>query len=419
MDIIKAKQNSIKELYSPRDFKNQIVRYSKLVNKFTEHFSEFPEYLFSSPGRTEISGNHTDHNHGRVLAAAVDLDTIGAVRKNNTNSINLFSEGYSKAFRVDLKNLSYQKSEDGTTTSLIKGIAKRFLDLGYNIQGFDAFISSNVPVGSGLSSSASIEILIGHIFNKLSNQEKIKAEQIAIIGQWAENNYFNKPCGLMDQLSIAVGGIITIDFQNIQKPEIKKLNHSFSQNKLSLFIVNTGGNHADLTDDYASIPVEMKSVAEYFGSEVCREINMKNLSENIPDMRKKLGDRAILRAIHFLGENNRVLEQLEALKDNNPDQFLKLVNESGNSSFRWLQNCFAPKNPNEQGISLALVLTEYFLKMHKVKGACRVHGGGFAGTIQSFVPLNLGQKYITFMEKYFGKDSVTSLKIRQQGVTCL
>jgi galactokinase len=405
------------ELYG-RDEKivqEQIRRYERLVTQFQKHFSGEPAYLFSSPGRTEIGGNHTDHNSGRVLAASVNLDTIAAVSENGKNEVKISSETFPKPFVVDLDELKPQTKEEGTTTSLIRGIAARFKELGYKIGGFNAFITSDVLIGSGLSSSASVEVLIGTIFNSLFNSGKINSETIAVIGQYAENNYFNKPCGLMDQMTIAVGGIVAIDFKNSGEPAITKVDFDLSSHDYSILVVDTGGNHADLTEDYASIPREMKSVAHELGKLVCRDITLEQLLDKIPMLREKPGDRAVLRAMHFIMENERVVKQVAALENDDLERFLELINESGSSSFKWLQNCYTPKNPEEQGITLALALTEQYLMECNEEGACRVHGGGFAGTIQVFMPNAITEEYIQRMEKIFGHNSVEILNVRSFG----
>ncbi len=391
-----------------------IQRYEKVVNLFTEKFDDGDIQLFSTPGRTEIGGNHTDHNHGRVLAASVNLDSIAAVTKTENNFITLYSEGFENPFVVDLSKLDPVAEEKGSTTSLIRGMVARFNKLKYKIGGFNAFVSSNVLVGSGLSSSASIEVLIGTILNHLYNDGSIPPETIAIIGQFAENKYFGKPCGLMDQTACAVGGIITIDFKDPQDPVVKKVNFDFSEQDYSLLVIDTGGNHADLTDDYASIPGEMKSVAAELGEKVGRDISYEKLISNLKSLRLKVGDRAILRMIHFLHDNERVVEQVASLENNNFKKFLELVNESGNSSNKWLQNSYTIKNPQKQGINIALSVTENYIK--KIgQGACRVHGGGFAGTVQIFLPNKSVNRYVGLMENVFVKGSVQVLNIRSLG----
>ncbi len=393
-------------------------RYEKLLTEFEANFGAADVQLFSTPGRTEISGNHTDHNRGRVLAGSITLDAIAAAAENGQEKAVLYSEGYAKPFSVDLNALDVNETEFGTTTSLIRGVAARFRMLGLQIGGFNAMISSDVLPGSGLSSSAAIEVLIGTIFNGLFNDGKIAPETLAKIGQYAENVFFGKPCGLMDQVACAVGGIVTIDFQNPEQPDIRKVNFDFTAQSYQLVIVDTGGNHADLTDNYADIPREMKAVAAHFGKTVCRKISRGEILGDIENLRKSVGDRAVLRALHFLDENDRVEKQVAALEGNNLPKFLNWVRSSGNSSFRWLQNIYAPQNPAEQGVSLALMVSERFLAI-KAAGACRVHGGGFAGTIQAFVNQADVPDYCREMEQLFGAGAALPLSIRSLGTVHL
>jgi len=396
----------------------QKKRFQDLIEKFQKQFSAEYLHFFSTPGRTEIGGNHTDHNHGRVLAASVNLDAIAAVSRTDSGSVVLYSEGYSEPFVVDLNHLNVVEAEKGSTTALIRGIAARFKELGYRIGGFNAYVSSQVLPGSGLSSSASIEVLIGTIFNHIFNEGSIDLETLAIIGQYAENVFFGKPCGLMDQIACAFGGIVTIDFKNPRKPEVQKIDFDFQAQDYSLLVVDTGGNHADLTYEYAAVPAEMKAVAEVLGAKVCREISWDVLFKNLRDLRQKTGDRAILRAMHFIGDNTRVVQQVNALEEGNFQQFLALVNESSNSSFKWLQNIYSTQNVREQGLTLALALSEKYIR-EIGEGACRVHGGGFAGTIQAFLPNKAVSQYIEMMESVFGSGSVLNLKIRPHGTVCL
>ncbi len=410
-----------REIYCSRDdfiIAAEIKRFEDLIIKFQANFSESDLHLISTPGRTEIGGNHTDHNHGRVLAASVNLDSIAVVSKSVSNSVTMISEGYSQPFIVNLDQLEKVGNEQETTSALIRGIAARFKQSGFHIGGFNACVTSDVLPGSGLSSSASIEVLIGTIFNYLFNNGKISPQTIAIIGQYAENEYFGKPCGLMDQTTCAVGGIVTIDFKNPKEPVVKKVKFDFSSQNYSLLVVDTGGNHADLTDDYASIPREMKSVGRKFGVEVCREINYDNLIQKIKALRPEVGDRAILRVIHFLDDNARVAEQVEALERGDFQKFLLLVNESGNSSFKWLQNIYTVKNVQEQGVALALAITEKYIS-EIGEGACRVHGGGFAGTVQVFLPNAAVSDYIKLIETVFGEGKAQVLSIRPYGTMYL
>ncbi|PID61824.1 MAG: galactokinase [Ignavibacteriae bacterium] len=395
----------------------QRKRYIDLYEKYQQEFKSENFYFFSVPGRTEISGNHTDHNNGKVLAGSVNLDSIAIASPNDSPIVKIYSIGYNEPFQISLSELNSFENEKGTTNSLIRGIASRFNQLNCNINGFDALISSDVLPGSGLSSSASIEVLIGIIFNVLFNNGVIKHERLAKIGQFAENNFFGKPCGLMDQMTCAMGNVVAIDFKDFQNPIVEKINLDLDSLNYKLVVVDTGKNHTDLTDDYASIPKEMFSVAKYFGVKNCREISYSQLLDNIENLRKEVGDRAILRTIHFLEENERVEKQVTALKENRFNDFLELVNESGSSSIKWLQNIYSTKNTNEQGTTLALAITNNFIS--KIgEGACRIHGGGFAGTILCFLPKNHIQEYKKIITPVFGQNSIKVLSIRKQGIYC-
>jgi galactokinase len=406
-----------KQLYNTEKEKleKQYDRYKSLEEKFNSVFNQSPDHFFSVPGRVEIGGNHTDHNHGRVLAASINLDSIAAVSKIDSNKIIVYSNGYGNPFEVKLNDLKPKKSEDGNTNAIIRGIVARFSELGYKIGGFNAYITSDISIGLGLSSSASIEVLISTILNYLYNSGNISAKEIALIGQYSENNYFGKPCGLMDQLTCAVGGIITIDFKDPQNAIVKKVNFNFTEQNYRLLIIDTGGSHTDLTNEYATITDEMKAVASALGKTVCREIKKDELLKNIKLIRqKKLSDRAILRAIHFLYENDRVLDQVQALENGDFDLFLRLVMDSGNSSFKWLQNTCSMQDLSYQGINIALALTEKYIEDIGT-GACRIHGGGFAGTILAFLPVNYIKSYIELLEGVFGKGTVRDLNIRSMG----
>jgi len=396
----------------------QFERYENLTNLFNQKFQQSAVKYFSTPGRTEIGGNHTDHNLGRVLAGSVNLDSIAAVSETDDNKVTIYSVGYKGAFFIDLQDLSMVEEERETTNALIRGIAARFRELGYNIGGFNAYFSSDVLSGSGLSSSASIEVLIGTIFNHLFNEDKISPQELAIIGQYAENEYFGKPCGLMDQVACAMGGIVTIDFEKPAEPVIEKIEFDFTAREYNLLVVNTGGSHADLTGDYAAVPAEMKAVAKEFGQDVLRGLKKDQLISRINELRSKTGDRAILRALHYFGDNSRVLEQVDALKKGDFNKFLGFVTDSGNSSFKWLQNTYTSKKVDEQGVSLALALSESYIRS-KGAGACRVHGGGFAGTIQVFLPSEDVEGYRRMMDEIFGEGSVYVLTIRSIGTTYL
>jgi len=414
---LKILRSIFSEIYCSNDdtiLSKKVSRFENLINQFNQKFQENDLHFFSTPGRTEIGGNHTDHNHGRVLAGSVNLDSVAVASKTDSNIVTMYSEGYAEPFIVNLNQLDKIAGEKETTSALIRGIAARFKQLGFSIGGFNACVTSDVLPGSGLSSSASIEVLIGTIFNYLFNNGKITPQEIAIIGQYAENEYFGKPCGLMDQTTCAVGGIVTVDFKNPKEPVVKKVNFDFASQNYSLLVMDTGGNHADLTDEYASVPREMKSVAKQFNAEVCREIHYDELIHKIKELRPKVGDRAILRAFHFLGDNARVTEQVTALEQGDFQKFLSLVNDSGNSSFKWLQNIYTTKNIHEQGVSLALAITEKYIS-DIGEGACRVHGGGFAGTIQVFLPNAAVSEYIKLIDSVFGQGKAVVLSIRPHG----
>jgi galactokinase len=411
--FINTNRNIFRELYgSDSDvLKEQATRYTSLLERI-ENKSDLSEPMFfSSPGRTEIGGNHTDHNYGRVLAGAVNLDNVAIAAKNNTGIIRIESEGYHE-FTVDLSHLSPDLKELHTSAALVRGIASRMNELGFTIGGFDTVIDGRVPNGSGLSSSASFEVLIGAIISHLFNEGRLDPVKNAIIGQYAENNYFGKPCGLMDQTACACGGLITIDFEDPSRPEVHKINFDFLSTGFALVITDTGGSHDNLTPEYASVYNEMKAVAELLGSRVQRQVTLERVVESIPLLRESTGDRAILRAFHFHGDNQRVVRQVEALENNDFKSFLDLVIESGYSSFMYNQNIYPVSNVHEQGVSLALALSEMVLKGH---GAWRVHGGGFAGTIQAFVPLCLVERYVSTLEHVFGQGSCHKLFIREKG----
>jgi len=396
------------ELYGDEGLDGQHDRWAALAARHEELFGEQDIRLFSTPGRTELGGNHTDHNHGRVLAGSVNLDTIAAVSLTGDNRVIIDSEGY-PAVEVDLDSLEADPAEEGKTDALVRGIAARFKQEGHKIGGFRANTASSVLKGSGLSSSAALEVLVGTIFSTIFNDNMVTTTEIAQIGQYAENHFFGKPCGLMDQVACANGGIVAIDFKHPGKPAITPVVYNFHKAGYTLMVVDTGGNHADLTHEYAAIPEEMKAVAAHFGKEVCREIGETDILHDWKALREKVGDRAILRALHFFHDNARVLSQTEALRENDIHTFLNQVNISGRSSFCYLQNVYPGKEPQEQGISLALQLTESFLHG---EGAFRVHGGGFAGTIQVYIPNDRADDYADFMESFFGEGSVTPLRIR-------
>lgn len=404
---------TLSELYEGK-YDEQRKRYEDACVEFIKIYKEKPTRFFSAPGRTEVSGNHTDHNHGRVIAAAVDLDIIACVCPIDEPVVYLKSEGFPED-KVDLRELSVVESEKNTSASLIRGVAKGLVDRGYKIGGFKAYTTSNVLKGSGLSSSAAFEVLIGTILNELYNAPHIANPiEIAQIAQYAENVYFGKPSGLMDQMASSWGGFITIDFADTNEPEIDGLMFDLAKHNHSLCIVDTKGNHADLTPEYAAIPNEMKSVAHFFGKDYLREITKDDVLSNIVALREKCGDRAILRALHFFEENERVAELCHFIDTDNFEWFLKYINASGNSSYKYLQNVFASSVPDEQGVSLALNVIERLLDG---EGAHRVHGGGFAGTVQAFVPNKMLEKFKAGIEAVFGEGSCYVLNIRECGGT--
>ena len=365
------------------------------------------ERLFSAPGRVEIGGNHTDHQHGRVLAAAIDLDIKCSVVPNEENTINIKNEQYG-SFGVDLSCLDVQEDEKGTSAALVRGVAAWFVERGHTIGGFDAKLSSTIPVGAGLSSSAAFEVLIGNVFKGLYGTD-VSPLEIALAGRYAENVYFGKPCGLMDQAASSFGGLSMIDFEDPLNTIVKPINADLSG--YALCVVATGDDHADLTPDYAAIPDEMKTVANHFGKDYLRDVDPDIFYSKINQL-KHLSSRAVLRAIHYFGDHERVLKQADALENSDIPRFLELVNESGRSSLAYLQNVFTSSNPHNQELTLALALSERILSG---RGAWRVHGGGFAGTILAFVPDDLKDKYKKQMCDVFGDDCCLFLNIRKEG----
>ena len=378
---------------------------------FAAAFGGAPERYFSAPGRTEIGGNHTDHQRGRVLAGAVNLDTVAAVKCNGTNTIRIQSKGYPISV-VDLSNLTPVESEINSTPALIRGVAARFAQLGCKVEGFDAYCVSTVLPGSGLSSSAAFEVLIGTILNHMFFEGKVSQPEIAMIGQYAENVFFGKPCGLMDQTASAVGNLVTIDFSDKDHPVIEPVDFDFASCGHALCIIDSGADHADLTDEYAAIPGEIKAVAAFLGKEVLTEIDEADFYANIPALRKACGDRAVMRCIHFYQENARVPQQVAALREGNFEKFLSLVKRSGYSSYMYLQNVIPAGYKAHQNVAAALGLAEHYLKG---RGAYRVHGGGFAGTIQAFVPYDMLDEFVAGMDGALGAGACHVLSIRPQG----
>ena len=400
------------ELYS--NIEAQTERFIAAIDSFVALYGDEKDIsIFSVPGRSEISGNHTDHNRGCVLAGAIDRDIIAVAAKNDDGVIRFKSEGY-RATSIDLSKIgSPDNFANYTSDALIAGVAKCLENNSYKIGGYDAYATTEVLKGSGISSSAAFEVMIGNIFNYLYNDGAIANVDIAKYSQYAENVYFGKPCGLMDQVACAVGGFVYIDFADNKNPIVDPIAFSLTERGYSLCIVNTGGNHADLNDDYASVPYEMKAVAKEFGKEALRGLTEEEIVAKIPELREKLGDRAVLRALHFVRENNRVGVIRDALKSSDIEGFLAGVLASGASSFKYLQNVYTTINVKEQGLSLALAITEGYLDG---KGcAYRVHGGGFAGTIQVFIKNEYADGYVKLMDSVFGEGSAMNLRIRPLG----
>ena len=401
-------------LYGADALPVQRERYRKALQAFSALYGAEREVsLFSVPGRTELSGNHTDHNGGRIIAAAVDLDIIAVAARSADHAICVQSEGFAEARVENVTNCRPNTSRHASSDALIAGVCAGFQKSGHTVGGFCAYTTSNVPKGSGLSSSAAFENMIGNILNHFYNEARLDGVEIAKISQYAENEFFGKPCGLMDQLACAVGGIITVDFAQKEAPVLEKIHCDLCAVGYQLCIVNTGGNHADLTPDYAAIPHEMHTVAAYFGKQVLREVDETAVLAALPALREQLGDRAVLRALHFFAENRRVQQQAAALRKGNVQAFLAGVQESGRSSFQYLQNLYPPHHPQEQGLSLALCLADRLLE--KQNGAFRVHGGGFAGTVQAFVPVQALACFCNCMNAVFGENACTPLRIRAEG----
>ena len=378
---------------------------------FAAAFDGAAERYFSAPGRTEVSGNHTDHQRGRVLAGAVNLDTVAAVRVNGTDVIRVQSKGYPLC-QVRLDALEPVAAEINSTPALIRGVAARFAQLGCKVGGFDAYCESTVLPGSGLSSSAAFEVLIGTIINHLFFGGRATQPEIAQIGQYAENVFFGKPCGLMDQTASAVGGLVTIDFADKAHPDIRPVHFDFSTTGHALCIIDSRADHADLTDEYAAVPGEMKAVCEYFGKDVVTEIPEADFYAAIPALREKCGDRAVMRVIHEYNENRRVPQQVACLESGDFEGFLRLTKESGFSSWMYLQNVIPAGYVKQQAMAVALGLCEHYLQG---RGAYRVHGGGFAGTVQAFVPFDLLESFRAGIDAALGEGACHVLSIRPQG----
>lgn len=409
-------QAVLKELYGQEADSNK-ARYQVVLKGYKQAFGDGEVSLFTSAGRTEIAGNHTDHNHGKVLAASINLDCVAAAGKNGTRQIRIISETFNQDFVIDLDALEPSERYAGTQ-DLTKGIIRAFLDGGYQAGGFNAYVTSNVIASAGVSSSASYEMLVCSILNVLFNDGKIDVVSYAHMGKYAENVYWKKASGLMDQMACAVGGLISLDFKNPLAPKVDKLNFDFAKTGYSMIMVQTGKGHADLSEEYSSIPLEMKAVAAYFGKETLSECTEEELIENLEKVRAACGDRAVMRAFHFFEENRRVDGAVDALLENRFEDALSYITASGNSSWKYLQNTYVTGAVKEQGIPVALALTEIFLEK-KGRGACRVNGGGFAGVIQTFLPEEDAEEYVSYIDGAIGTGSAHIMKIRPIGAACL
>lgn len=389
---------------------HQKLRYVQAIEKFIDLYGDQEVSIYSTPGRSEVCGNHTDHQHGEVLAAAINLDIIAVVAKDDTK-IKILSDDYDiEAIHID--DLTLRENEKESSEGLIRGILARFQQLQYKIGGFVGYMTSDVLQGSGLSSSAAFEVMIGTILSGMYNDMKVDPVTIAKIGQYSENVYFGKPCGLMDQCACSVGSLIHIDFKDNENPIVEKINVDFPRFHHSLCIVDVHASHADLTEDYASIPEELKEVDHFFHQEYLRDVDEKEFYEHLTEVREAVNDRAVLRAIHVFKENKRVQQAVQSLKQEDFETFKTIVKASGESSFKYLQNIYSNHYVGQQAVSLALALSENLLGAH---GVCRVHGGGFAGTIQAFVEDDYVEAYKQGIEKYFGEGSCHILKIRKYG----
>lgn len=389
------------------------ARYLHVLNCLDQHFGQHETAsIFSAPGRTEIGGNHTDHQHGCVLAGAVNIDMIAAVAPNGMNEIRLMSEGYD-AISVDLDDLAKKSHEENTSASILRGTCAAYVDLGAKLIGLDIYVASNVPKGSGVSSSAAFEVLLGTILNELfMDENKVTPIKIAQIGQWVENVYFGKPCGLMDQMASSVGGVVGIDFADPAAPVVESISLDLNDAGLALCILDSGADHADLTDEYAAIPADCKAVAKACGAEVLRDVDFNLFVKKIPACRELFGDRAVLRAMHFFADNARVPQQIQALKNKDYDAFLRLIDQSGHSSWECLQNVTPAGAVMQQAVAMAIAVAKQCLSG---RGAVRVHGGGFAGTVQAFVPVDMVAQFKEGTEAVLGKNACNVMVIRPVG----
>lgn len=403
----------LEQMYGQGKASENAARYQLVAEGFRKEFGDKEFEFFTSPGRTEIGGNHTDHNHGKILAGSVQMDCVAAAAANGTNKIHIISETYHQRLEINLNDLAPTEQTTGTLP-LVKGVLAGMKERNYQLQGFDAYVTSNVIGGSGVSSSASFEMLICSIVDYLFNDYTRDVVSYAKAGQYAENKYWLKASGLLDQMACAVGGIISIDFANADAPALRRVDCNFHDLNLDLVIVNTGKGHADLSAEYSAVPSEMKSVAKFFGKEVLAEISEEQVIANAKAIRKTCGDRALLRSFHFFEDCKRVDAQVAALEKGDKDTFLKEITNSGNSSWKWLQNCYVNETPQEQSITCALALTELYLQKIQA-GACRVHGGGFAGVIAAFLPKEHTKDFCTYINKALGEGSAFVMHIRNQG----
>ena len=411
IDALGQEKDSLDKLYG-RNIQRQRQRYLDISLRFREKFPGSESVcFFSTPGRTEIGGNHTDHNGGRVLAGAIDLDIISVVSPNDGRRIHIISDGYGD-IEIGLEDLEKVPTERRTSSALVRGVCAKMRQLGYSVWGFNAYVSSDVKDGSGLSSSAAFEVQVATMINHLFNEGKIDPIEIAQIAQYAENNYFEKPCGLMDQTTCAVGGLVQIDFKDFENPIVKKVRYDFSKSGYAMVIVFAGEGHEDLNDEYEALENEMKAVAKALGGKVLREFSDVFVLQKIGELRQSLSDRAILRALHFYSDDERVVQQTQKLEEENFADFLQIIIDSGYSSWMLCQNVYVNFDVAKQGLSIALAVSKLLLEG---KGAWRVHGGGFGGTIQAFVPEDMVESYVKRMEDIFGTGSAVILKIRNQG----
>lgn len=413
-DYITASADELADIYGTDRIEAAVRRYRHMIDRFSGFFDgEGSGFFFASAGgRTELGGNHTDHNGGRVLAAAVTLDCLALGRPRSDAAFTMHSQGFSRPFRVDLSDLERRKDETGTTEALIRGVARGLADRGVAPRGFDLLVHSDVTPGSGLSSSAALEMLLTLV---LSESRRLPPLEMARLGQWAENEYFGKPCGLMDQASIASGGVVAIDFAHPGEPAVTPVSFQFAEAGMQLVVVDTGGDHSDLTADYAAIPEEMRRVAGHFGRRILAGTTRAELLTGAGEIRSRFGDRAFLRALHFVEENQRVQAMVAALQSGEIDDYLALVDESGRSSWELLQNYSPSSHPDSQGVAFGVAVTRSFLAARGAGGAARVHGGGFAGTIQAYVPTELFSEYRSFVETVFGEGCATPLRVRPRG----